>query len=99
MKLPIPQKLEYSEYKNFPELLLQVQFLVLFFVVLLQDKDLLLQVFCLIIEVHLFCLLQCVPDTLNSCVILESTANGVGGYFYDMWQKATRGENDFIPLF
>lgn len=44
-------------------------------------------------------LLQCVPDTLNSCVILESTANGVGGYFYDMWQKACRGENDFIPLF
>ena len=44
-------------------------------------------------------LLQCVPDTLSSCVILESTANGVGGYFYDMWQKAVRGENDFIPLF
>ena len=44
-------------------------------------------------------LLQCVPDTLNSCVILESTANGVGGYFYDMWQKAVRGENEFIPLF
>lgn len=44
-------------------------------------------------------LLQCVPDTLNSCVVLESTANGVGGYFYDMWQKATRGENEFIPLF
>ena len=44
-------------------------------------------------------LLQCVPDTPNSCVILESTANGVGGYFYDMWQKACRGENDFIPLF
>lgn len=44
-------------------------------------------------------LLQCVPDTLNSCVILESTANGVGGYFYDMWQKACRGENEFIPLF
>lgn len=44
-------------------------------------------------------LLQCVPDTLNSCVVLESTANGVGGYFYDIWQKAVRGENDFIPLF
>ena len=43
-------------------------------------------------------LLQCVPDTLNSCVVLESTANGVGGYFYDIWQKACRGENDFIPL-
>lgn len=44
-------------------------------------------------------LLQCVPDTMNSCVVLESTANGVGGYFYDIWQKATRGENEYIPLF
>jgi len=31
--------------------------------------------------------------------VLESTANGVGDYFHDMWQKATRGENDFIPIF
>ena len=44
-------------------------------------------------------LMQTVPDVPNSYVFLESTANGVGGYFYDMWQQAERGENDFVPLF
>lgn len=44
-------------------------------------------------------LLQCVPDEQNTMVVLESTANGVGGYFYDMWQNAVKGLNDFIPIF
>lgn len=44
-------------------------------------------------------LLQCVPRTANSTVIMESTANGVGDYFYDMWQNAVAGKNQFIPLF
>lgn len=44
-------------------------------------------------------LLQCVPRTKNSTVIMESTANGVGDYFYDMWQNAVAGKNDFTPLF
>jgi hypothetical protein len=44
-------------------------------------------------------LLQCVPDKMNTFVALESTANGVGDWFHEMWQKATRGENDFIPVF
>jgi len=44
-------------------------------------------------------LLQCVPDNPNTMVFIESTANGVGGYFYDMWKKAERGENDFLPIF
>ena len=44
-------------------------------------------------------LLQCVPRTHNSTVIMESTANGVGDYFYDMWQNAVEGKNDFTPLF
>lgn len=44
-------------------------------------------------------LMQAVPNTPNSFVIIESTANGVGGYFYDMWKQAENGENDFIPLF
>ena len=44
-------------------------------------------------------LLQCVPRTANSTVIMESTANGVGDYFYDMWQNAVAGKNDFVPLF
>ena len=44
-------------------------------------------------------LLQCVPRTANSTVIMESTANGVGDYFYDMWQNAVAGKNQFVPLF
>lgn len=44
-------------------------------------------------------LLQSVPDEMNTLVVLESTANGVGDYFHDMWQKAIRGENEFIPIF
>lgn len=44
-------------------------------------------------------LLQSVPDEMNTLVVLESTANGVGDYFHSMWQKATRGENEFIPVF
>ena len=44
-------------------------------------------------------LLQAVPDQPNTLVILESTANGVGDYFHEMWQKASRGENEFTPIF
>lgn len=44
-------------------------------------------------------LLQCVPDEPNTFVCLESTANGIGGYFYDMWNDACEGKNDFTPLF
>ncbi|MDD6769682.1 hypothetical protein [Inconstantimicrobium porci] len=44
-------------------------------------------------------LLQCIPRTANSTVIMESTANGVGDYFYDMWNNAVQGKNDFVPLF
>lgn len=44
-------------------------------------------------------LLQAVPDEMNTLVVLESTANGVGDWFHEMWQKAERGENEFIPIF
>ena len=44
-------------------------------------------------------LLQCVPDEPNTFVCLESTANGIGGYFYDMWYAAVEGKNDFTPIF
>lgn len=50
-------------------------------------------------EDTMLALMQCVPDEPNTFVCLESTANGVGGYFYDMWYAACRGENDFTPLF
>jgi hypothetical protein len=32
-------------------------------------------------------------------VILESTANGIGNYFHQLWQKAEAGQSDFIPIF
>lgn len=40
-----------------------------------------------------------IPDHDDTMVILESTANGVGGYFHDMYWKAKRGENDFQAIF
>jgi len=44
-------------------------------------------------------LLQAVPDQPNTLVVLESTANGVGDWFHEMWMKAVRGENEFTPIF
>lgn len=44
-------------------------------------------------------LMQTIPNKGNTAVILESTANGIGGYFYDMWEKAMKGENAFTPIF
>lgn len=44
-------------------------------------------------------LLQAVPDQPNTMVVLESTANGVGDWFHEMWVKAEKGENDFTPIF
>ena len=43
-------------------------------------------------------LLQAVPNTPESIVIIESTANGFD-YFKELWDKAVKGENDFYPLF
>lgn len=50
-------------------------------------------------EILMTGLMQCIPDNANTTVFIESTANGVGGYFYNLWKKAERGENDFLPIF
>lgn len=50
-------------------------------------------------EKTMLALMQAVPNTPNTMVILESTANGVGGYFYEQWERAKSGESDFVPLF
>ena len=44
-------------------------------------------------------LLNSIPDTPESMVIVESTANGMSGYFWSMWEKAKSGESSFIPVF
>lgn len=43
-------------------------------------------------------LMQAVPSTTNSMVIIESTANGYE-HFRELWYRAVNGESDFIPLF
>lgn len=44
-------------------------------------------------------LLQCIPNTAGSAIFIESTANGVSGEFYDLWNGAVKGENGFVPVF
>lgn len=44
-------------------------------------------------------LLQTVGDITDSMIVLESTANGIGGDFYERWQAAKNGESDFTPIF
>jgi len=43
--------------------------------------------------------MQMISDHADSVVVLESTANGMGGTFYELWQDAKAGRNDFTPLF
>lgn len=50
-------------------------------------------------EVNVAGALQAVGKNNGSEVILESTANGVGGYFYEQWIKASKGIGDFIAVF
>src|SRR3546814_17839588 len=50
-------------------------------------------------EEHAAGALQAVPRAAGTEVILESTANGVGGLFYNLWQAAVRGEGDYQAIF
>ncbi len=42
---------------------------------------------------------QAIPNAMGTEVIIESTANGVGNYFHQEWQKAESGESEFIAIF
>lgn len=44
-------------------------------------------------------LIQAVPNTPGTSVFVESTANGVSGIFYDLWQGAVQGTNGFRAVF
>ena len=44
-------------------------------------------------------IMQAVPNAPGTEVILESTANGVGNYFHQEWQKAEAHISDFIAIF
>jgi hypothetical protein len=42
---------------------------------------------------------QTLPDHPMTFSFIESTAHGVGGYYYDTYQAAASGDSEYIPLF
>ena len=48
---------------------------------------------------HFAGVIQAIPDLPGTEVILESTANGVGGEFHERWQQAEAGIGDYIAVF
>lgn len=40
-----------------------------------------------------------VPEAPNTSIIIESTAKGAVGEFYEMWTAATEGRSGFVPFF
>ena len=50
-------------------------------------------------EEHAKGILQAVSNEFGTEIIMESTANGIGNYFYNMWMSAVTGESDFQAIF
>lgn len=48
---------------------------------------------------HYAAVMQSVPDAAGTEVVIESTAVGPMGKFYEEWVKAERGEGVFMPVF
>ncbi|XPV77728.1 MAG: hypothetical protein ACNI27_07355 [Desulfovibrio sp.] len=48
---------------------------------------------------HIAGAFQAVPLEEGTEIILESTANGLGNTFHELWQKAEAGDGDFIAIF
>lgn len=48
---------------------------------------------------HFAGVVQAVPDLPGTEIVLESTANGVGGEFHERWQNAEAGIGDYIAIF
>jgi hypothetical protein len=50
-------------------------------------------------QTHFAGVVQAVPSEPGSEVIIESTANGVGGEFHERWQQAEAGIGDYQAIF
>lgn len=48
---------------------------------------------------HFAGVVQAIPDMAGTEVILESTANGIGGEFHERWQQAEAGIGDYQAIF
>lgn len=44
-------------------------------------------------------MMQAVPEHPSSLIVIESTANGVGNLYHELWVKARQGANQFVPIF
>ena len=44
-------------------------------------------------------ILMTAPDDPESLIIAESTPNGIGNYFHDLWVNAVAKKNDWVPFF
>src|SRR5262245_44936803 len=50
-------------------------------------------------EEHSSGILQAVAKVAGTEIVLESTANGIGGAFHSQWKAAERGESEFEAIF
>ena len=48
---------------------------------------------------HFGGVVQCVPAEDNTEIIVESTANGIGGKFHELWTAAVNGESEYLAIF
>lgn len=48
---------------------------------------------------HFAGVVQAIPDLPGTEIVLESTANGIGGEFHERWQQAEAGIGDYIAIF
>jgi hypothetical protein len=48
---------------------------------------------------HAAGVIQAVPDEPGTEIILESTANGLGNYYHQQWQRAEAGQSDYQAIF
>jgi len=44
-------------------------------------------------------LMQAIPNTPGTMVFVESTANGIGNPFHDIWKSAVEGRSEFVAVF
>ena len=44
-------------------------------------------------------LVESVPEEPGTEVVLESTGNGTGNKFHEIWQKAESGKSEYVPIF
>ncbi|WP_258761820.1 hypothetical protein [Bradyrhizobium arachidis] len=50
-------------------------------------------------KTHFAGVVQAIPDLPGTEIVLESTANGVGGEFHERWQQAEAGVGDYEAIF